>query len=116
MPYRVKRGDSYRIKFTAEADGAPFDLTGATNLLLLAKPYGETVDEGVSLPIVDQNDTLGEVFTDDWSGLATPGDWDVELQVTIDGEVITFPSPDEDGYPVYERITVIADIPTPAPT
>lgn len=113
MPYRVKRGDSYRIKFTAGSDGDPFDLTGADELLLLAKPYGEDV-EGISLPIVDQNDTAGEVFTDDWSEL-DPRDWDVELQVTIDGQVITFPSPDEDGFPVYEKLTVLPDIPTPTP-
>lgn len=90
----VKRGDTYPITFTAN-----MDLTGGT-VRLLAKPPRGTV---IELPCSIQ-DPVNGIVVHNLTGTLSVGVYQMELEVTHSGTIITFPSDD------FEELQVIQDL------
>jgi len=90
----VKRGDTYPITFTAN-----MDLTGAS-VRLLAKPTKGAV---IQLP-ADVQDPASGIVVHNLTGTLPVDTYRVELEVTISGTVITFPSNS------FEELSVIPDL------
>lgn len=97
MTVTVKRRDIYPITFTAN-----MDLTGSTVRLLARKRF--TADAATELA----STFAGAVVTHILTGDLDVGSYDIELEVTRDGEVVTFPT--GDGPAAYETLTVVEDL------
>lgn len=98
----VKRRDTHDIVFTVtDENDAPVDLTGAT-VRLLARRQGAaaTVILGSSV----SNPAAGEV-THSLTGTLEIGVYDVEVESTRNGDVVTAPN---DGYFTVEVIEDLA--------
>lgn len=84
----VKRGDTHQIKIKVNAD-----LTGATNLKVLAKRRGTVIDLSEQSEFGDR--ALGEVIHT-LTGDLVVGRYEIEIEFTdVQGEVHTAPS---EGY------------------
>lgn len=91
----VKHGDKYPIEFVVN-----MDLTGAT-VRLLAEKVGTTTPIVLEASVTDA--AAGEI-THQMDGTLAVGQYNIEAEATIGGEVITFPN---DG---YERLVVTTDL------
>ena len=101
----VKRGDTHTITFTVtDAAGAPVDITDSTvRLLARRRSVGASL---IVLPATVTDATNG-VVSHTLTGTLEASTYDVELEVTADGEMTTAPS---DG---YLQLIVIQDLRDP---
>jgi len=98
----VKTGDTYPITFTTGG----YDLTGAT-VRLLARRVGDTTTTVLPSTVTD---AAGGVITHTLTGTLTAGTYDIEAEVTKAGEVVTFPTAQDDGTPMFLRMRVVPDL------
>lgn len=101
----IKRGDTPTLRWQLSADGQPVDLTAWTCLLMVRK-------RGVSTLAINAEatgDAEGVVtYTLEADELET-GDYQVEIQTTNGGTILTYP---DDG---FEYLKVTTDLGPPAP-
>ena len=92
----VKHGDRFDITFTANGD-----LTGATVRLLARRRY--TTGDPLELTST-VTDAVNGVVKHTLDGTLEPGTYNVELETTRGGEVVTFPNTG------YETLQVEPDL------
>jgi hypothetical protein len=90
----VKRGDTYPITFTAN-----MDLTGATVRLLARSSQGNTIELASTI-----QDAVAGTVVHNLTGTLGIDVYEIELEVTHTGTIISFPS---DG---FEQLCVIPDL------
>ena len=96
----VKTGDIYAVNFTLGG----IDLTGAT-VRLLARGSDDVVTE---LAASVANAT-GGVITHTLTGDLAAGAYDVEAEVSVGGQIISFPTP-QDGGELFFTMHVVPDL------
>lgn len=98
----VKRRDTHDVVFnvTATLDGTPVDLSGAT-VRLLARRQGSGITIILGSTVTDA--AAGEV-THSLTGTLEIGTYDIEVESTLAGDVVTAPN---DG---YFTMTVLEDL------
>ena len=103
MTVTIKQGDTHDTVWTVgDADAAPVNLTGAT-VRLLARRQGTTTTITLASTITD---AIAGKVTHSLTGTLIAGVYDVELEVTSGGDIVTAPN---DG---YETLVVVADLRT----
>lgn len=95
----VKQGDQYDITYTLN-----MDLTGATVRLVAGKAGGDPVELDTNI-----TDPAGGVITHTLTGTLPAGTYQVEAEVTVGGQVVTFPTVQDRG-PQYETLVVLPDL------
>ena len=94
MTIMVKQGDTHDIQWKAN-----IDLTGATVRLVAEPRGGEPIELAVT--VVEAEEGL---VSHTLTGTLLRGTYKVELEVTSDGKIITFPNND------YASLTVLPDL------
>lgn len=92
----VKQGDEYPITYTLN-----MNLTGAT-VILRARKIGDPTPVILAATITD---AAGGVITHTLTGTLPVGTYDVEAEVTVAGQVISFPT-SQTGGPKYDTLIV----------
>lgn len=93
----IKRGDTHVLKFSIEGTGIT-TLTGASGQIhVKPRRVNPTI---LSFPV----SLAGNVATWTLDGSLPVGQYDIEIQLTVDGRITTAPS---DG---YLRLVVLADL------
>ena len=101
----VKRGDTHAITFTVtDESGAPVDLTDATVRLLARR---RSVGAALTVLTASVTDATNGVVSHTLTGVLEAATYDIELEVTADGEITTAPSDS------YLTLTVVKDLRDP---
>lgn len=101
MSIEVKRGDTHTITLAVSSDGAPVDLTSATVRILVRPTGSSTTSTELAATVTD---APGGTLTHTLTGTLAVGPWDVEVEVTRDGQITTYPSTG------FERINMRPDL------